>query len=284
MRVREVIENGLQELVNTKHLYQSVTLNFEPCIREQAAKQIAWRTAAAVPGTPRIPIPLQSDEEIVESLLEGLDAKDWSYGSVLFKEFDGFFTLPPIRLLCSVCGAVEPFNLWDEESQRQAISLGKPGQQVFWFPVQCQRCKDSVVVLLIRRIGRKIKLVGRSEFEVVKAPSYIPKAQATFYSRAVVAFNSGEGLAGLFLLRTLIEQHMRAVTGSDELRGDSLCDEYSNTLPEKLKGIIPSLKTAYGKISDALHRAISPEGLFESQQEQIELHFENLSLFARTNK
>jgi hypothetical protein len=88
---------------------------------EQAAKQIQWRTAPAGPGTIRIPIPDQSDEEIIESLLKDLDAKDWLFGPSLLKDIEGFFTLPPIRLLCSVCDAVEAFNLSGEESQRQAI-------------------------------------------------------------------------------------------------------------------------------------------------------------------
>jgi hypothetical protein len=177
----------------------------------------------------------------------------------------------------------EAFNLLGEAGP-QSFSLGKGGEQVFSFPLQCQSCRQNIIVLLIRRIGRKLMLVGRSEFEKVQIPSYIPKSQAEFYSRAIIAFNSGEGLAALFLLRTLIEQHMRTVSGSDELRGDALCDEYSKTLSDKLKGIIPSLKLAYGRISDALHKATVPDGLFESQREQIELHFENLSLFARTNK
>ena len=36
MHFRKIIQSALQELINNKHLYQTVTLDFEPCVRSEA--------------------------------------------------------------------------------------------------------------------------------------------------------------------------------------------------------------------------------------------------------
>jgi hypothetical protein len=169
MRISEAIEKAIQELINTKHLYQSVTVDFEPCVRAEAHEFFLRRQRGDLPSK------AESENTIKQGLLTELDAKDWRFDldKRVNLEFD--FSLPPISLLCSFCDEVEAFNLWGEASLRQTISLGKLGQQVFWFPLQCQRCKEAVIVLLVRRIGRKITLIGRSEFEKVSVPRFIPK-------------------------------------------------------------------------------------------------------------
>jgi hypothetical protein len=132
------------------------------------------------------------------------------------------------------------------------LSVDKPGNQVFWFAVQCQRCKEAGIVLLVRRLGRKIMLVGRSEMEEVKPATYIPKAQRQFYSEAMIDFQCNSILSGLFMLRTLIEQHMRAATESPGLRGDILCQKYSESLSPDFNDRFPSLGSVYRELSTAL--------------------------------
>jgi hypothetical protein len=278
MRFNEAIEKALQELINSKHLYQPVTVDFEPCVRGEAREVFLRGQRADLPGS------RESEDTVKQGLLKDLDAKDWYIGTDLKKIHPFYFSLPPLRLLCTVCHDVEPFNLLGEESLRQGISMGRPGEQVFWLPLQCQSCRYEVLVLLVRRIGRKITLVGRSEFEEVKVPQYIPKAQRGFYSQAVIAFQSNQVLAALFLLRTLVEQHMRAATGSNELRGDELCEKYASKLDKDLNSKFPSLRVVYGNLSDALHRADSDEALFGSELKNVCFHFEAKELFDRTNR
>jgi hypothetical protein len=107
MEVREVIEKAIQELVNTKHLYQSVILDFGPCVREEAREAFTRQRGTGI----SLPLhsPDKSEEEIKESLRSELDSKDWQYGAV-YKGLPGFFTLPPVRLLCSVCEEVEAWS------------------------------------------------------------------------------------------------------------------------------------------------------------------------------
>jgi len=223
-------------------------------------------------------------EEVRRELFAELDALEWWCGSTLPGSPHGriCFSLLPVKTLCSVCEDVTAFNLWaqDEQSVR-TITLESRSQQVFTFTLQCQGCRSQVIVFMFRRTGRKILLVGRSEFENVEVPPSIPKEQKVYYSQAVIAFNCGQFLAALFLLRTLIEQHMRAVTESAELRGDELCDEYNKTLEEDFKGRFPSFKDVYGKLSEALHRADPNESLFKAELERINHHFEGKDLFAR---
>jgi hypothetical protein len=145
-----------------------------------------------------------------------------------------------------------------------------------------------VVFLVTRKTkqdGVKLQLTGRSVFEQVEVPTYIPKEQAKFYSGALVAFNSGgQVLPALFMLRTLIEQHMRSQTGKQELRGDDLCDEYAKGLDGGFKAKFPSFKDIYGELSNALHAAVEDEELFESERKRIESHFRGKQTFDEANE
>jgi hypothetical protein len=76
MHYRQIVEKALQELVNEKHLYQSVTVDFEPCVKKEAREIYIRRREPDGPGMIRLPIPYESEEEIKKSLLEELDSKD----------------------------------------------------------------------------------------------------------------------------------------------------------------------------------------------------------------
>lgn len=273
MQYSEAIERAFQELINKKHLYQSVKVDFEPCIEEEVREEFIRRKRGD------LPLAKEAEVTIKQRLLAELHVKDWLFGAD--QEFSQFaFSLPPLRLLCSTCHDIEAFNFYGNWSAEETVSLNRTGEQVFWFPLQCQSCKNSVIVLLVHRIGRKITLVGRSEIEEVQVPPFIPKVQSRFYSQAIIAYQAGHALAGLFLLRTVIEQHMRAVTeNSEKLRGDELCDAYAKPLPAALKQEFPSLKEIYKKLSDAMHAAKADNELFESERSEIERHFDALRLF-----
>ncbi len=189
------------------------------------------------------------------------------------------FSFPPMRTLCSTCNDVEAFNLFGDNNT-VIISLDKPWRQAFSFTVQCQRCRACVIAFLLKRDGPKIQIVGRSEFEEVQVPAFMAKRPARFYSQAILAFQCGQVLAALFMLRTLIEQHMRTVTNSDTLRGEDLCEEYSKQLGKDVSGQVPSFKEIYGELSNGLHRAEENEDLFEAQREQICIHFQGVEFFS----
>jgi hypothetical protein len=100
-----------------------------------------------------------------------------------------------------------------------------------------------------------------------------------FYSGAVVAHQSGQTLAGLFLLRTLIEQFARASTGSKAENADEVLDAYMGTLPGDFKDRFPSMRSLYGDLSVDLHAATGSAELFDRAKTEIAEHFETRRVF-----
>ncbi len=282
----QLIERAFQELINTKHLYQSIEIDFRPTVIRKATEERSRRAQLAAAGGGSAG---PNTETIVNSLLTELDAKNWLFVTAWDEsaDYEGSipFSLLPVKTLCSVCDDVTSFNPWASASVSAAtMSPGVGHKQVFCLPLQCQGCRSSFIGFMVARNDRKIQLVGRSEFEHVQVPPCIPKDQKDFYSQAVIAFNCGQFLPALFVLRTLIEQHMRAATGLTDLRGDELCDAYNKTLENDFKARFPSFKEIYGNLSDAMHRADPNESLFKSELERVVLHFEALMLYAKGKK
>jgi hypothetical protein len=113
-------------------------------------------------------------------------------------------------------------------------------------------------------------------------PKTIPKEERDYFSDAVVAANTGNVLAGLFLLRTTIEQYMRRilkVTGKRRIKGEELAEEYARYLPDNFPQRYPSMKVIYEELSVALHSADANSTLFEDTKEAIEGHFDLLKHF-----
>jgi hypothetical protein len=141
------------------------------------------------------------------------------------------------------------------------------------------------LVFLVGRKGPELRLTGRSIFEEVEVPNYIPEPVRKFYSQALIAFKSNQTLPGLFMLRTVIEQHMRSETGQEDVQdSEKLYEIYARKLPEAFKQTFPSLFEIYAKLSAALHRADVNDALFHSEIKRIELHFRGISAFYEAAK
>jgi hypothetical protein len=111
--------------------------------------------------------------------------------------------------------------------------------------------------------------------EIVEIPPYISKPESGYFRDAVIAFNSGKVLAGLFYLRTFVEQFARRITGmAGRATGDEILDAYYKGLPSEHKDRMPSLREWYDKLSDALHSARADAVLFEAAKSAIEKHFQ----------
>jgi hypothetical protein len=268
--VPDQIKKALAELLNEKHLYQSVHLKWkdiEPLIERNLAIGTSWQ----------------------EQGHQMLHHNGWSLKHDLstIGTYALLIGLPVVSTLCRICKKRQPHNPHKDPDGPTSICLGPT--QVLCVPLECQGCKKESVVFLVTRQrtpeGVKLQLTGRSIFEHVEVPAYIPKEQEKFYSSAVIAFNSGgQILPALFMLRTLIEQHMRSQTGHQDLRGDDLCDEYAKLLDDSFKAKAPSFKDIYDQLSDALHRADEDQELFESERRKIELHFQGKQAFDEMNE
>jgi hypothetical protein len=151
---------------------------------------------------------------------------------------------------------------------------------LFALLLQCQRCTGKPEAVLIRREGWRLSLHGRSPMEYVEVPKYIPKQERHLFRDAIIAGHSGKTLAGLFYLRTFIEQFARRVTGETGRRpGNEIMEDYGKTLPERHRGSMPSLREWYERLSEPIHAAKDDEKLFEEAKEAIELHFDIRRVF-----
>jgi translation elongation factor EF-4 len=81
-------------------------------------------------------------------------------------------------------------------------------------------------------------------------------------------------LAGLFMLRTFIEQYVSSTQPDSEEKIDTKLKIYSKSLPDSFTGTFPSLKEIYEKLSSAIHKADENEELFNTSCENIILHFD----------
>jgi hypothetical protein len=152
--------------------------------------------------------------------------------------------------------------------------------QVFAFSFLCQACKSIPEVFLVRRLGLKLTICGRAPIEHVEAPPVIPRPVQSFFKGGVLAFQSGQTLAGNFMLRTLVEQWARLATGLEtETKADIVMDTYMDSLPKDFKDRFPSMRDLYGALSSDIHAALGSPDLFERAQKEIVEHFDARRLF-----
>jgi len=290
--------NALRELLSEKHLYQSVSIDLTFLDEIAKHQHDAARMHAASPSwliSGGGPPPVQSLQHY-RAKLEHCRHLSWficlpdevvppmasrTMGQVEVPRV----RLPTIKTVCSNrdCGELSPFN--------PASSFIRPinaaaNQQAFYLTYQCQSCKGPEVQFLVRRADVKLTLCGRDPIETVTVPQVIPKAHAKHFRDAIVAHNSGQTLAGIFLMRVFVEQFWKsvpevaaAVKGKLRPTGDELGDSYKTTLPDVFKERFPTLCEVYDSLSEAMHSARSDAIVFSKCREQIVEHFEARRLF-----
>jgi hypothetical protein len=272
----EVAEK-LQLLLETKHLYQKVAIDWDRVVAMLKQKMhSAWHEdfVGYIRHLPHIPFSPVTQ-------LRGLDQPQGVLGRVPL-----VLLLKNVTMFCRECDRREAFrpilykDLAVELRQLPASKLVRhlplaDTFQDFVLVYQCQRCEGVPETFIVRRHDWILSLDGRSPMASVEAPPYIPKKEAYLFRDAIIAHGSGKTLAGLFYLRTFIEQFGRRITGiSGKNTGDEILSEYAKTLPVNLRDSMPSLAEWYGKLSAALHSASPDEELFKNAQEKIEKHFE----------
>lgn len=271
-RARACVTDAVGDLLNRGHLYQSVTVDAEAVKSAFSGLHLGARDVETVSGGHLI--------KIVSESWRFQGGRFWRGANIHDERLP--IRVPTVRTYCDRCSEVLPFN--PTEMDGSALGLEPDSSQVFSIPLECQGCKGFVVVFMVTRLGLKLTLSGRSVIEKVQSPPFIPKAHRRWYSGAIIAHRTGQSLAALFLLRTLIEQHMRVASGSEKSRGAELAEAYNRKLPSELKSWAPSLGTEYDRLSEALHAAREDNELFEQSLEMVEKHFDAKATFERVNR
>lgn len=277
--IGRAISEALEELLTEKHLYQSVQLAFDLDLLRKASID------------PRSDMPHRVAADEQEQYLKALWMPCWSDRDSRVAESAGYtrFTPPRIKIFCEHCDTIYPFISTFPEASGSVTVISTLGfakdQQVFLLPYHCQGCTGEgvPVIFMVTRNALKLTLSGRSRMETVPAPKYLPKTTRHFYQKARIAYNSGQTLAALFLLRTFIEQQMRDEVNDPDPRlpGDQLGDRYNALLELEVKSVAPSLKEQYSTLSDAIHRA-DESAPFEEVEKRVLAHFEYRDAHKRT--
>jgi hypothetical protein len=273
------IETGFKQLLEEKHLYQSVTIDFSDALAKASnvaanAHPLDKQSAANARG-------IVSQVVAKRWLIAGArEAGDASRSS---DEVPLAFDVQPVRLFCGTCRRRERYEPTRAEDLTYDL-YGKPlrdppwgtADQIFVIALLCQSCKLFPEVVTIRRNATKSKLIlsGRSPIEEAEVPSVLPTQESEFFRDAVVAYNSGKALAALFYLRIFVEQFARRIlTETSRRSGQDILADYSKTLPANLRDAMPSLAECYEKLSMALHTANADAELFETTRAKIRQHF-----------
>jgi hypothetical protein len=132
---------------------------------------------------------------------------------------------------------------------------------------------------MIRREGTKLSLVGRTPMGHVDTPAYIPKSHRKFYIGAIVAFQAGQVLPALFMLRTFIEQFAASQVNAPGLRADAVLERDMASLPDAVRGHFASPREIYAHLSDAIHNAREDEDLFKQSLSEVNEHFDARRLY-----
>jgi hypothetical protein len=280
-KTAKIVGEAFKKLLSEKHLYQGVALDFTTI--KQDAKECEMERSK--PGSSHLP----SEFDLIEVGKKEFEGA-WipqgaSYAPCPTIGMEGrrsvVFDIPSVNTYCSKCGAAWPFN-----PTIGTIAIGEGQNQCFLFEYQCQQCKEEFVRFQIRREGLKIRLTGRDPIEVLPTPRELPKAMSKYFSNAHVAHNAGQTLAGIFLLRTFIEQYWRSLPTVKEFvarqpraTGDEQGDIYQGTLPDDFKARIPSLRDIYSKLSEAMHMANEDAALFEDCSTKIIKHFKAREIY-----
>lgn len=281
----DILALRFKELVETKHLYQN--LRIEARLKEGIDLYVAKMSNASSD--------LHFVTEKVAERVQEILSQPWELRPSINKNpFENtiYSDLVTSKLFCRVCGRIEAFHAlstWDTISrvewplphaERERPWQHPPVIQNFVIVLQCQSCKGKPEVFLVRREDFKLTISGRSPIEFVMLPDMIPKETGEYYSGAALAYDSGQTLAALFLLRTFIEQYVRRKTGMKQDREiDQVFEAYMTTLPDDFKGRFPSLPALYESLSAALHAADASEDIFVKCRDDVDHHFEARKAF-----
>lgn len=269
------IASAMQELLERKHLYQSVTVSRQKLLNAHRPTQA-------------------EDFSKLYEVADQYSAKWWALSDT-GRRVDSprrvHCRMPKtVRTYCVQCEDAEPFNLITAADLFYEDEVGAPSseygeRQLFVVTYQCQSCKDMPDALLVRRDGDRITLCGRAPMEGINTPRHIPKTVKGFLEGAIVAHQSGQTLAGNFLLRVTIEQWARSqATRTVEPTGDDVMTAYMETLPDDFKGRFPSLRDLYSKLSADIHGATGDAQLFEDAAKIILGHFDARRVFQIASK
>lgn len=282
-------QQAIKELLETKHLYQSISFGEElkKKIQAEDLKGVIDKRKSRVSQARDI---LRGDWALKTEKQQGEGVDPIHMGPPL-----GLSSIridaPRIKVTCSKCktenaphiafGSHDDRPNWNENGSRH--SNNAPTQQVFTIKYVCQSCdqdEESFLCYLVTRKGEKLTLSGRSEMEEISVPKCIPSEESKLLSSALITNRASMPLAGLFYLRAFTEQYLRRKTqiADTSTPGDKLAEEYHKLLPAEFPSKFKCMRDVYRDLSGKIHTANPCQKTFVVCHEKLVKHFEQLSL------
>ncbi|MPZ47459.1 MAG: hypothetical protein GEV05_29695 [Betaproteobacteria bacterium] len=157
---------AIKLIVEQKHLYQSVTV-------------------AATDSYVSIKPDKTQVSEKIDSVTRAMNA-GWATEAVRPGADPIHLNVPDVKVFCSLCKRIEAFNSAYvlDVFGRIGKLVFEPGpvEQAFLLAYQCQSCKRTPELFLIRRRGLRLTLEGRSPIENVDVPTFVPDAVRRLWS------------------------------------------------------------------------------------------------------
>ena len=302
------ISESLRELLETKHLYQSLHIEWNPVITpvkaeqekikaeaQEALKVMMARSSSRIRSGQQEECKDDAESHVTRQMLYYINAP-WDLRPSRMPNRESLETvgpdcllkvrvkMPTVKLFCQKCNRVEAYKIEYVEDHLNSSSSKDIAEQIFVTSYRCQSCESNPEIFMINRLSNKLTLTGRSIIEFVEVPKVIPKDLKQYYSGAVVAFQSRQTLVGLFLLRVLIEQQGYIVCKSKTLKADKAIEYYMKSLPDEVKASFPSFSELYSNLSFAIHNADENDKLFKDSLEKIQTHYEARLLYEKVGK
>lgn len=288
--VRDDVRRHLRALLETKHLYQSLKIEWSQLATE--AKRLQDRGKEVNEyiqlGGERIWIPTEM-QPYLKRYATKVSSSKWflipelqAPGNHPTNSTDLDIIAPPAELFCRVCKTTKTHNSGSLtiETLCPPYPIGKIADQVFTCGYECQSCRTAPIVFQITRRGEKLTLTGSSEYPTVSIAREIPDEIAEYISEAMLAAGTGRTLAGLFFLRTALEQHMRHSTKlTGRQSGDELATAYFKLLSDEFPKRDWILGRVYEELSSKLHMAEADEKQFEKSLNELVRFFSVLKLY-----
>jgi hypothetical protein len=312
------IEEALRALIETKYLYQKfdVDLARVDAAVKQAVHAAGLRAATPGAGTTHSVgmAPIEATPQRLKALREEVANRPWRLSTrhmgdtrevaqihraasvgvqalgIPQDAMEIRFLLPAIHLLCpGPCKRETTFNpLVSSEDSGFGSPFpreGRTGREQIYVPVyRCEMCRQTIYTLLIRRVGLRLHLCG---FAPRREPFPIPLVPAPFdriLADAEQAVAEGDVFAGIYHLRTMLEHYLKARLGvpvDDASRGEELVSRHNTSLGPSLGGVLPSLASAYEKLSKCLHARKGVADDYAEQKAAVCKHIDALRALER---
>ncbi len=313
--VAAAIENAIRVLIETKYLYQKVSVDLNHA-REITQPLLA---KALLPGAGKtitageLSTVGQRSDETLKTMAQEVDVRPWalqtrhtgdkpelsqfhraaSIGSPALgtetKDMPIYFYLPAVSITCGTCKRTTTFSGHASSSTFSIHSLyplkGPSGTEQIFTPIfRCESCRKSIHTIALHRIGSRIHLCGCAPRREPLPSRQVPESLAPILSDAEQAVAEGDVFAGFYHLRTLAEHYMReqfCIPTTDQIRGEELIDKHYERFSNEMRAVLPSMTEAFSKLSENLHARKGSASDFKKLRDLVCDHIEMCAIMTR---